>query len=209
MDCNEDIKMIDMFNAHLSQCGVDYKIKCVRMNDREVSKIQGFVGENQCHDVLGVKDGIPYALVLTHNDEYIAYLSYSESRSNFTDEVKNWCDFESPVKGLAIEYMCTSKEYRKQGLMQLLTLVIITLAKRSGYEVVVAATNAGSAHVLKKYFGFQIDKNDPTTTFLHELCSFNFSLEINAKLDLSDTKQFEKTYKKFVMCSSASRMSFD
>ena len=209
MDCNSDTKMIDMFNIHLlSNCGVDYQIKCVRMNDREVSKIQGFFGESRCHDVLGVNAGIPYALVLTHNGKYIAYLSYSESRSNFTDEVKDWCDFETPMKGLAIEYMCTSKEYRKQGLMKLLALVFITLAKRSGYEVVVAATNAGSAHVLKKYFGFQIDKNDPTSKFLHELCSFNFSLEINAKLELSDTKQFEKTYKKFVMCSSTGRMTF-
>jgi len=208
MDCNEDTEMIDMFNTHLSQCGVDYRIKCVRMNDREVSKIERFAKPSKCHKVYGEGNGITCALVLTHNDKYIAYLSYSESRSNFTDEVKNWCNFESPVKGLAIEYMCTSKEYRKQGLMQLLTLVIITLAKRSGYEVVVAATNAGSAHVLKKYFGFQIDKNDPTTTFLHELCSFNFSLEINAKLDLSDTKKFEKTYKKFVMCSSDAHMSF-
>ena len=94
MDCNEDTKMINMFNTHLLHCDVDYKIKCVIMNDREVSEIQGFVGENQCHDVLGMKDGIPYALVLTHNDKYIAYLSYSESQSNFTDEVKTLCDFK-------------------------------------------------------------------------------------------------------------------
>jgi GNAT superfamily N-acetyltransferase len=209
MDCNNDAEMIDMFNTHLiSNCGVDYKIKCVKMNAGEVSKIQSFAAESKCHDVLGVNVGIPYALVLTHNDKYISYLSYSESRSNFTDEVKDWCDFETPKKGLAIEYMCTSKEYRKQGLMQLLALVFITLAKRSGYDVVVAATNAGSAHVLKKYFGFQIDKSNPNTTFLHELCSFNFSLEINAKLELADTKQFEKTYKKFVMCSSTGRMTF-
>ena len=209
MDCNEDTEMIDMFNTHLSQCGVDYRIKCVRMNDREVSKIERFAKPSKCHKVYGEGDGITYALVLMRDDEYVAYLSYSESRKKFTKEVKNFCSFETPVNGLAIEFMCTSKEYRQQGLIQLLVLVFITLAKRSGYEVVVAATNTGSAHVLKKYFGFQINKSDPYTTFLHELCSFNFSLEINAKLELSDTKKFEKTYEKFVMCSSTKRMAFE
>ena len=209
MDCNNDVEMIDMFNTHLLRnCGVDYKIKCVIMNNNEVAKIQHFAAASHCHDVYGKRNGIPYALVITHGDKYIAYLSYSESRKKLTKEVKNYCNFKSPVKGLAIEYMCTLEGYRKQGLMQLLVLVIITLAKRSGYDVVVAATNEGSAHVLKKYFGFQIDKSDPNTTFLHELCSFNFSLEINAKLELTNSKEFDKTYKKFVMCSSTGRMTF-
>jgi len=206
MDCVSDIDIIWLFNQFLTEiCRVPYTVECVELKGVGLDRLKEFTNKQKtCHSATGAEGGVPYALFVMHNEEIVAYASFSSS-----DEISGpdkYCSSYLPIKGLAIEFMCTDDKHRGKGLIQLLTLIIIVCAKRANYEVVVAAVNAASAHILKKYFGFEVDE-DPET-FMRELCAFQFSIQINARLKLTDEHlvTLRQTYNKFIMCEKVGKI---